>query len=176
MNKRHQRKIVNSLFYYTSEYYDIPIEKIISKCRLQNLVNIRQNLSHFMTMVLDMTLSEAGKYLGGRDHTTVLYARKQIIDAEFNFLRHKKQDERLNEYYEYMAKMKTLLKDLINIKATATLTYDMDALVASIHSHYRNELLGMKGQQPNINETWIDKLIEKVKGNILNSEVCQIKK
>lgn len=59
------------------DYFNI--NKIIkTKARNHDLVYIRQIFSYFAYLYCGTSLQEIGVFLGGRDHTTIVYARKKI--------------------------------------------------------------------------------------------------
>jgi len=61
-----------------AEYYNIAIERILSRSRAREVVVARQ-LSMFLSKKMtDNSLKKIGKQFGGKDHTTVIYAIKSI--------------------------------------------------------------------------------------------------
>jgi chromosomal replication initiator protein len=65
-------------------YYQTPLAKVRSESRQQGLVLVRQLSMHLARTLTDAPLAEIGKYFGGRDHSTVLYAcqRAEELMAE----------------------------------------------------------------------------------------------
>lgn len=79
----------------TAEYYKIRLSDLLSKKRNRSLVRPRQIAMKLSKDLTKHSLSEIGRAFGGRDHTTVLYACKQItqlimaeavIDEDYNNL------------------------------------------------------------------------------------------
>jgi len=64
----------NMILQAVSELYNIPVEKIVSKRRLQYLVDARSMACFVMRHYTRLTYSEIGDLLGGRHHTTIMSA------------------------------------------------------------------------------------------------------
>jgi len=63
-----------------ADYYDIGVADIVGACRKRNLVIPRQIAMYLMRQELDHSYPTIGNNLGGRDHTTVMYAVSKIED------------------------------------------------------------------------------------------------
>lgn len=61
-------------------YYRITREDIVGKSKKKEVVVPRQICCYLMCELLSLPLISIGKELGGRDHTTILYARDKISD------------------------------------------------------------------------------------------------
>lgn len=59
-------------------HYGVTQKELTSKSRKQTLVQARQLAMHLCNKYTDITYSQLGRRFGGRDHSTVLYACKQI--------------------------------------------------------------------------------------------------
>ena len=60
-------------------YFKLKKEDVVGKSKEAELVKARQICAYLMCDMLTMPLKEMGKtYLGGRDHTTVMYARDKM--------------------------------------------------------------------------------------------------
>ena len=60
-------------------YFKMKKEDVVGKSKEADLVKARQICAYLMCDMLTMPLKEMGKtYLGGRDHTTVMYARDKM--------------------------------------------------------------------------------------------------
>jgi chromosomal replication initiator protein len=57
-----------------SSFYQVPLAKVRSESRQQELVLVRQLAMYLARTLTDAPLTEIGAYFGGRDHSTVLYA------------------------------------------------------------------------------------------------------
>lgn len=62
----------------TSEFFDVPLEKIISGSRMREYVVPRQMAMYFANKRLKLSLQKIGNYFGGRDHTSVLAAVRKV--------------------------------------------------------------------------------------------------
>lgn len=62
----------------TADYYDFTVEDLMSKSRSRNLVTARQIAMYLLRELTEMSLPKIGQELGGRDHTTVIYAERKI--------------------------------------------------------------------------------------------------
>lgn len=61
-----------------AEFFDVPLEKIISGSRLREYVVPRQMAMFFTHKRLGISLQKIGNYFGGRDHTSVLAAVRKV--------------------------------------------------------------------------------------------------
>ncbi|WP_460682671.1 chromosomal replication initiator protein DnaA [Nesterenkonia populi] len=62
----------------TAEYYSFTVEELMSKSRNRTLVTARQIAMYLLRELTEMSLPKIGQALGGRDHTTVMYAERKI--------------------------------------------------------------------------------------------------
>lgn len=80
-----------------SEVTGIKWSLLISKTRAREVVEARQLYCVFAKMFLNYSLKTIGESVGGRDHTTIIHARKTIKDLiESN-------DETIVSYYNAIA-------------------------------------------------------------------------
>ncbi|GFZ83291.1 chromosomal replication initiator protein DnaA [Nesterenkonia alkaliphila] len=68
------QQIINA----TADYYSFSVEDLMSKSRSRNLVTARQIAMYLLRELTEMSLPKIGQELGGRDHTTVIYAERKI--------------------------------------------------------------------------------------------------
>ncbi len=90
-------KVLNSI----ASYFDIKTEKIINRCRKKAVVKPRQIAFYLLRTELDMSYPEIGKFMGGRDHSTAIYAYEKIkkeldlsddLSNQIKFIREKLTD------------------------------------------------------------------------------------
>lgn len=62
----------------TCSYYNIKKEEVIGKKKLKQIVQARQIAIYLINDMLGVPLATIGSYFGGRDHTTIIYARDKI--------------------------------------------------------------------------------------------------
>ena len=62
----------------TCEYYSITKPELIGKSKRQDLVRARQICIYLLCDVLALPLVTIGKEMGGRDHSTIIYAREKV--------------------------------------------------------------------------------------------------
>ncbi len=62
------------------EYYSVNKQDLLGKKKTKNIVVPRQVCMYLITELLDIPLMGIGELFGGRDHTTVMYARNKIAD------------------------------------------------------------------------------------------------
>ena len=67
-----------SLISVIIEYYNISLKDIISACRKKNLVAPRQITMYLMREEMGSSYPVIGQEIGGRDHTTAMYACEKI--------------------------------------------------------------------------------------------------
>lgn len=63
-----------------AEYFNIDTEDIYGAGRTQEVATARQIAMYLVRNLTDLAYPKIGKLFGGRDHTTVMYANKKIID------------------------------------------------------------------------------------------------
>lgn len=88
---------VDSIQKSVSEYFGIKVQDIKAKKRIKEVVNARQIAMYLTKQYTHLSLSEIGRYFGGKDHATVIYAKKQVENKM-------KKDENLNKSIENIIK------------------------------------------------------------------------
>jgi chromosomal replication initiator protein len=63
-----------------SRFYSVPLDKLISPKRAHEIAHPRQIAMFLAHELTDTSLPKIGEKLGGRDHTTVIYAIKKVSD------------------------------------------------------------------------------------------------
>ncbi|MFO0793318.1 MAG: chromosomal replication initiator protein DnaA [Candidatus Brocadiaceae bacterium] len=71
---------VQSIIEVVSRRFNLSISQLLSKCRERNLVIPRQIAIHLSRKLTNLSLSEIGGYIGGRDHSTVIHADNKISE------------------------------------------------------------------------------------------------
>ena len=61
-----------------ANYYDLSVEKLLSRDRSRNVAEPRQIAMYLLREEANVSLPQIGQVLGGRDHTTVMHAIKKI--------------------------------------------------------------------------------------------------
>ncbi|MFZ2252668.1 MAG: helix-turn-helix domain-containing protein [Minisyncoccia bacterium] len=56
-----------------AQMYDVTVEDLKGECRSHWIVHPRQHAMHMMVKTGRFSLPQIGRFLGGRDHTTVLH-------------------------------------------------------------------------------------------------------
>jgi len=86
------KKILQSV----AEFYDISMDDLVNKCRKKEVVYPRQIAMYLLREELKASYPYIGEKLGGRDHTTVIYACEKVareiennetIQQEINFIK-----------------------------------------------------------------------------------------
>ncbi|MEX2621980.1 MAG: chromosomal replication initiator protein DnaA [Egibacteraceae bacterium] len=62
----------------TAAYFRLSVEELCSASRTRQLVNARQIAMYLTRELTDLSLPKIGLAFGGRDHTTVMHAKKKI--------------------------------------------------------------------------------------------------
>lgn len=62
----------------TADYFGVSVEDLESKSRTRTIVSARQIAMYLLRELTEMSLPKIGDVLGGRDHTTVMYADRKI--------------------------------------------------------------------------------------------------
>lgn len=81
------RKLINykNILKAVAEFYDIPSSELLTKCRKKEVVWPRQVVMYLMREELKSSYPFIGEKLGGRDHTTVMYAYEKLTkEVEIN--------------------------------------------------------------------------------------------
>ncbi|MBE5747569.1 MAG: chromosomal replication initiator protein DnaA [Clostridiales bacterium] len=63
-------------------YFKVKKDDLIGKSKKADLVKARQICAYIMCEMLTIPLDVIGEHLGGRDHTTIMYARDKMRDLE----------------------------------------------------------------------------------------------
>ena len=75
----HQKDLSpNKILEIIADYFNLKTEEITNKCRKKNIVKPRQIAFYLLRSEVDMSYPEIGKFMGGRDHSTAIYAYKKI--------------------------------------------------------------------------------------------------
>ena len=61
-----------------ADYFNIKAEEITNKSRKKKVVKPRQIAFYLLRSEVDMSYPEIGRFMGGRDHSTAIYAYKKI--------------------------------------------------------------------------------------------------
>lgn len=69
---------VESILKTVSRRFDVSVSQLLSKCRSREVVLPRQIAMYLSKRLTNMSLSEIGGYIGGRDHATVIHANRKI--------------------------------------------------------------------------------------------------
>ncbi|MDE6472581.1 MAG: chromosomal replication initiator protein DnaA [Clostridia bacterium] len=64
----------------TCSYYNVKKQDVIGKKKLKQIVMARQIAIYLIYDMMGVPLASIGSYFGGKDHTTVMYARDKIED------------------------------------------------------------------------------------------------
>lgn len=70
------KRIINSV----AEFYDVKPEEISSRSRNKKVVKPRQVSIYLLRNEIDLSFPEIGKIVGGRDHSTAIYAFEKISE------------------------------------------------------------------------------------------------
>ena len=79
----------NNILSTISKYKNVPVDKILSRKKDRSTVSARQLVIFFLKNELDMTFVEIASFLGGKNHSTVIYALdriENIIKKDKNFV------------------------------------------------------------------------------------------
>ncbi|MEW5746491.1 MAG: chromosomal replication initiator protein DnaA [Nitrospirota bacterium] len=79
------------------EYFGIKLQDLKAKKRTKEIASARQVAMFIAKQLTNLSLSEIGKYFGGKDHATVIYACRQIEER-------RNKDEHLNRNIEQLKK------------------------------------------------------------------------
>ena len=74
------RITVQNIINVVCDHYSISIEDIKSSKRNKELVHPRQIIMYLCRSMTDATYKEIASELGGRDHSTIMYGEKSIVD------------------------------------------------------------------------------------------------
>lgn len=69
---------MESIVKATSQYFKVPIPDLCSRSRNKKITQARHISMYLTRKITSLTQNEIGKYLGGRDHSSVIHAVKMI--------------------------------------------------------------------------------------------------
>lgn len=87
-----------------ARHFGISTQDIIGNSRKAELVDVRHQIAYILREYADMSFPAIGRLLGGRDHTTIMYAYNKFKDN----LRH---DEEFKERFKTLIKEAEAIKD-----------------------------------------------------------------
>ncbi|MEA2006760.1 MAG: chromosomal replication initiator protein DnaA [Patescibacteria group bacterium] len=88
------KKILKSV----ADFYDVKIDEIFSRCRKKKVVKPRQVAIYLMRKDINLSFPDIGQTIGGRDHSTAIYAfekiekeieNNSILEDQLKFIREK---------------------------------------------------------------------------------------
>jgi chromosomal replication initiator protein len=88
---------IESIQKTVSEYFGIKLQDLRAKKRTREIAFPRQIAMYLSKTLTEASLAEIGKNFGGKDHSTVIHACKQVEER-------KKNDEDFNRKIEYLSK------------------------------------------------------------------------
>jgi chromosomal replication initiator protein len=77
---RHQPITVEQILIVVSEFYRVDISDLTGRSRSKEVVLPRQMAMYLLREETDASLPQIGELLGGRDHTTVMYAHEKMSE------------------------------------------------------------------------------------------------
>jgi len=78
IKKEHSKISIEDIIDTVSEYYSIPVDNLREKNRSKEVAHCRQVAMYIAKMYTNYSLKTIGLHFGGRDHSTVIHAIKQI--------------------------------------------------------------------------------------------------
>lgn len=84
-----RRRTIRRIQEVVAEFYDIPVAEMTSARRSRSVARPRQVAMYLSKSLTPQSLPDIGRRFGGRDHTTVLHAIRQVdklrlADNEFD--------------------------------------------------------------------------------------------
>lgn len=83
------KKQIKTILLYTCEHFEIELDNLIGKPRKRKFVYPRFHLIQILKIKTVLSLSEIGKIVGGRDHSTIIHAletHKDLRDQDTSFM------------------------------------------------------------------------------------------
>ena len=95
-----QNKVVKveSIVKYISNETGVSVKDMISKKRLKEYVDARHIAMYLTCKHTDMTLKSIGRFFGGRDHSTVLHAKENVVNQMEVYRDLRKKVEEFDNY------------------------------------------------------------------------------
>lgn len=78
IKKEHSKLSIDDIIDTVSEYYHIPVNNLREKNRSKEVAHCRQVAMYISKIYTNYSLKTIGLHFGGRDHSTVIHAVKQI--------------------------------------------------------------------------------------------------
>lgn len=88
----------NKILKSVADYYEVKIDEIASRCRKKKVVKPRQISIYLLRNEISLSFPEIGSLIGGRDHSTAIYAyekikkeldKNEILQDQISFIREK---------------------------------------------------------------------------------------
>lgn len=88
----------NKILKSVADYYEVKTDEIASRCRKKKVVKPRQISIYLLRNEINLSFPEIGNLIGGRDHSTAIYAfekikkeldENEILQDQINFIREK---------------------------------------------------------------------------------------
>ena len=73
------RELQGEIIEMVAKYYEVGVQQLKGERRTKTVAWPRQVLMYFLAHEVKLPLTEVGRLLGGRDHSTVIHARDKII-------------------------------------------------------------------------------------------------
>jgi chromosomal replication initiator protein len=95
-----QNKVVKveSIVKYISNETGVSVKDMISKKRLKEYVDARHIAMYLICKHTDLTLKSIGRFFGGRDHSTVLHAKENVVNQMEVYRDLRKKVEEFDNY------------------------------------------------------------------------------
>lgn len=88
---------MNSILKCVSDYFQLDPKDILGKKKTKDIVNARQIVVYLIYNLLSVPLETIGNFLGGRDHTTIIYSRDKVTKLVETDLKYANYVKDLNE-------------------------------------------------------------------------------
>lgn len=79
-DEEHEEITSEAIIRATCSYYSITKAELVGKSKRQELVRARQVCIYLLCEMLALPLVSIGKEMGGRDHSTIIYARDKVAE------------------------------------------------------------------------------------------------
>ena len=73
---------IDTIVEATCAYYNIPKAEIVGKRKTKQIAFARQIAIFLIFDLLGLPLATIGNYFGGKDHTTIMYAKNKILEQQ----------------------------------------------------------------------------------------------
>jgi hypothetical protein len=115
-----------------ASHFDIPLDGLKAKRRDRPYIQARHLAAYFIYTNMTYSLKEVGEFFGGRDHTTVIAARRVVENSMFT------KDYLYDDYCKLLPEIGKLMSERHQIVVELPVEYDAHQFCRFILKEYKD--------------------------------------